>query len=248
MVDLTGSDQRSESRPLNGSALLKDSAAQRQTMVDCQIRTFDVTDQRVIARFLAVPRELFVPDEVRDLAYSDIGFTWAGASGEEGRYLLPPLVLARLIQGGRVKPTDRVLDVAPGAGYSTAILSGLAAEVLALEATSGLRREMQARLKTFGLGQLRTLDGGLADGAAGDGPFDVILINGTVETNLNGLFAQLAEGGRLLAILRGPADPTGRAAKAMCFEKRGGEIGHRYLFDASAPVLRAFFKAPQFVF
>ena len=234
---------------LKGSSLLKDSMAQRQTMVDCQIRTFDVTDQRVIAGFLAVPRELFVPDEVRDLAYSDIGFSSkATTPGEETRYLLPPLVLARLIQGGRVRTTDRVLDVACGAGYSTAILAGLSAEVIALEASPGARSDLQDRLQSAGFGHLRALDGALEDGAPGDGPFDVILINGAVETRLDGLFAQLAEGGRLLAILRGPDDPTGRAAKAMCFEKRSGEIGHRYLFDASAPVLRAFLKAPQFVF
>ena len=133
---------------LKGSNLLKDSMAQRQTMVDCQIRTFDVTDQRVIARFLDVPRELFVPDHVRDLAYSDIGFSAKPAAvGEDGRYMLPPLVLARLIQGGRVKPTDRVLDIAGGAGYSAAILFGLSSEVLALEASPALRRDLQVRLQ-----------------------------------------------------------------------------------------------------
>ena len=232
-----------------GFNLLKDSVAQRQTMVDCQIRTFDVIDQRVIARFLAVPRELFVPDEVRDLAYSDIGFALKTTGPGEGeRYLLPPLVLARLIQGGRVKATDRVLDVAGGAGYSAAILAGLSAEVVALEASDGIRQDLDTRLQGFGLGQVRTLAGALENGAASDGPFDVILVNGAVETHLDGLFAQLAEGGRMLAILRGKDDPTGRAAKAMCFEKRGGEIGHRYLFDASAPVLHAFSRTPQFVF
>ena len=247
MVDFRDADPKASM--LNKTFLLKQSEAQRQTMVDCQIRTFDVTDQRVIARFLAVPRELFVPNEVRDLAYSDIGFTLKpGTPGEEGRYLLPPLVLARMMQGGRIKPTDRVLDVASGAGYSSALLAGVAREVLSLEANAGLRRDVQARLTAFGLDRVRTLDGVLADGAADDGPFDVIFVNGAVETHLDGLFRQLAEGGRLLAILRAPDDPTGRAAKAMCFEKRGGEIGHRYLFDASAPVLRAFFKAPHFVF
>lgn len=227
----------------------KATQAQRQTMVDCQIRTFEVTDQRLINRLLAVPRECFVPEGVRELAYSDVGLTIPpGAAGDEPRYLLPPLILARLIQGGTVRPSDRVLDIACGTGYSTAILAGLAGAVLALEANPVLRRDLQARLSGFGLEGVRTLDGPLAEGAMSDGPFDVILVNGAVETALDDLFAQLAEGGRLLTILRAPEDPTGRAAKALCYTKRGGAIGQRFLFDASAPVLRAFVKARQFVF
>ena len=223
--------------------------AQRQTMVDCQIRTFDVTDQRLITRLLEVPREHFVPDSMRDLAYSDVGLTVPPpAPGEEPRYLLPPLILARLIQGGTVRPTDRVLDIACGTGYSTAVLAGLAAEVLALEAGPLMRRDLQARLTAYGLERVRTLDGPLAEGAMEDGLFDVILVNGAVEQGLDGLFEQLADGGRLMAIVRSPDDPTGRAAKAVCFAKRGGVVGRRYLFDASAPTLPAFAKAPHFVF
>ncbi len=223
--------------------------AQRQTMVDCQIRTFDVTDQRLISRLLEVPREGFVPDEMRELAYSDVGLTVPpAAAGEEARYLPPPFILARLIQGGTVRATDRVLDIACGTGYSTAVLAGLAAVVLALEAGPLLRRDLQARLSAFGLERVRTLDGPLAEGAMEDGPFDVILVNGAVEQGLDALFEQLAEGGRLLTILRGPDDPTGRAAKAICFAKRSGIVGRRYLFDASAPTLPAFAKAPHFVF
>lgn len=228
---------------------LKDSQAQRRTMVECQIRTFDVTDQRVIARFQEVPRELFLPDTVRNLAYSDIGFVVRAPSPDaESRYLLPPLVLARLIQGGRVKPTDRVLDVAPGLGYSTAILAGLARDVVALEADESLRVGLAARLEAYGLGAVRTRAGRLEDGAASDDPFDVILVNGTIETNPAALADQLVEGGRLLALKRGPADPTGRAAKAMCFEKSGRSLGGRFLFDASSPPLQAFREAPRFVF
>ncbi len=218
-------------------------------MVDCQIRTFDVTDQRLIARVLAVPRERFVPDEVRDLAYSDIGFTIEPTiAGGTARYLLPPLILVRLIQGGRVRATDRVLDVACGGGYSTAILAGIAAEVHALESDASLCADLSERLEAFGLGGTATHQGDLAEGYAAGGPFDVILINGTIETNFDALLAQLANGGRLLAIMRGDDDPTGRAAKAFCFEKRGDDVGRRYLFDASAPVLPAFRTAPSFVF
>ena len=181
--------------------LLKDSQAQRRTMVDCQIRTFDVTDQRLIGRFLEVPRELFVPANVRTLAYSDIGFVVPAASPQqEARYLLPPLVLARLIQGARLTASDRVLDVASGTGYSTAVLAGLVADVVALEADDMLRQDLEARLGAFGLAHVRTRQGALADGASADGPFDVIVVNGAVQIDPEGLFGQLAEGGRLVAV------------------------------------------------
>ena len=231
------------------SDLLKDSPAQRRTMVDCQIRTFDVTDQRLIQRFLDVPRELFVPANVKALAYSDIGFVVPVSSSEqEARYLLPPLVLARLIQGARLKASDRVLDVASGTGYSTAILAGLAGDVVTLEADESLRRDLEARLASFGLSHVPTRQGALAEGAAADGPFDVVFVNGAIQTHPDRLFAQLAEGGRLLAIRRSADNPTGRASKAMCYEKRNSSISGRYLFDASAPCLRAFQDMPQFIF
>ena len=225
------------------SDLLADSAIRRQTMVDCQVRTFDVTDQRVIARFLAVPREHCLPAQVRDLAYSDVGFTTPA-----GRYLLPPLVLARLIQSARVRSSDRVLVVAAGAGYGSAVLSGLAASVIALEASPELQAELRAGLAAAGATGVLAEEGALEAGLASGAPYDVIVVEGAVETNLEGLFDQLAEGGRLVAIRRAALDPTGRAAKVMCWEKRHAEIGTRYLFDASAPVLPAFRTAAAFVF
>ncbi len=227
---------------------LKDSAAQRQTMVDCQIRTFDVTDQKLIARVLAVPRERFVPDAMRDLAYTDTGITVpAGPDGAEPRYLLPPLILVRMIQGARVKASDRVLDVAGGLGYAAALLAGLAAEIHVRETGADRCADLAARLDGIGAARVVTHAGAL-DASVAAGLFDIILVNGAVETDLEPLLAQLADGGRLVCIRRGSDDPTGRAAKTLCYEKRGGEIGTRYLFPASAPVLQAF-KAPSaFVF
>ena len=218
-------------------------------MVDCQIRTFEVTDQRLINRIMEVPRERFLPDDLRMLAYSDVDLRLPPeVTGEEARTLLTPMVLARMIQGARLKPAERILDIACGTGYSTAIMAGLAGEVIALESGPARRRALQRRLASCGLARVRTLAGGLAAGADTDGPFDVILINGAASNNLEALLAQLAEGGRLIVIRRAPDDPTGRAAKAICYEKRGTEIGNRYLFDTSAPLLPAFAPAASFSF
>ncbi|HEV7910869.1 MAG TPA: protein-L-isoaspartate O-methyltransferase [Methylocella sp.] len=228
---------------------LSRSALQRRTMVDCQIRTFDVTDQQLLARMLAVPRDHFLPGELAQLAYSDIALqlTPAGPGGER-RTLLPPLVLARLIQGAGVVSTDAVLDVGAATGYSSALLAGLAGRVVALESERSLYDALRSNLDAFGLAKVQTILAPLAEGAPEEAPFDLIFINGAVEANLEALFAQLKDGGRLVALKRLPGDPAGRAGKAVRYEKIDGRKGCRVLFDASAPVLEAFRQDAQFTF
>jgi protein-L-isoaspartate(D-aspartate) O-methyltransferase len=232
---------------------LSQSALHRRTMVDCQIRTFDVTDQQLLARMLEVPREHFLPAELEQLAYSDIALQLKPAGpGEERRTLLPPLVLARLIQGAGVGSTDTVLDVGAATGYSSALLAGLAGRVVALESErssyNALYNALRSNLDSFGLAKVQTLRAPLAEGAPEEAPFDLIFINGAVEANLEALFAQLKDGGRLVAIKPLPGDPTGRAGKGVRYEKIDGGKGYRVLFDASAPVLDAFRQDAQFIF
>jgi protein-L-isoaspartate(D-aspartate) O-methyltransferase len=224
-----------------------DFAELRQTMVDCQIRTFGVTDRAVIAQFLEVPREHFVPAEQKALAYSDLSLTITNATpGGESRRLLAPMVLARLLQDAEVKKEDRVLDVAPGTGYSTAILAGLAAGVTALEADSKLQTLVKSNLA--GLDNVLAVAGPLPDGVAERAPFDLIFVNGATEGQLDRLFGQLGEGGRLITLSRGANDPDRFACHAIRFEKIAGQISSRILFDAAAPLLGAFREAPHFVF
>jgi protein-L-isoaspartate(D-aspartate) O-methyltransferase len=225
------------------------SADLRLRMVDCQIRTFDVTDRAVLARFLDVPRELFVPTPLRDLAYSDTALKISETkTGEAERRLLAPMVLARLIQAAGVKPTDRVLDVAPGTGYSTAILAGLAAHVTALECDPDLQATTKSNLGALGLANVDVVGGPLRDGAAAAAPFDVILVNGVVESHLATLFGQLRDGGRLLSLWR-PADPADRrASRAVAFEKSAGDVSQLDLFPASGAALTDFRAEPAFAF
>ncbi len=225
---------------------LSQSARLRRTMVDCQIRTFDVTDQPLLARMLEVPREDFLPPELAPLAYSDTGLQVK--PGEERRSLLPPLVLARLIQGANIGSTDTVLDVGAATGYSTALLAGLAGRVVALESDPSLYKDLRANLDTFGLAQVQTVLASLPEGAPKEAPFDVILINGAAEANLDALFAQLRDGGRLVALKPLSGDQTGRASKAVRYQKNDSGIGYRVLFDASAPVLDAFRRNERFTF
>jgi protein-L-isoaspartate(D-aspartate) O-methyltransferase len=229
--------------PLSQSAIL------RRTMVDCQIRTFDVTDQRVLAQMLEIPREQFLPANQAHLAYSDLALQLDPyGAGKKGRWLLAPLVLARLIQGAEVKPTDNVLDIAPGTGYSSALLAGLTARVHALESEQPLYEALRSNFSALGLTNAQAHFGPLAVGVPDEGPFDVILVNGKVEANLEALFAQLKDGGRLLALESVAGDLSGRAGKALRYEKAGKAIGYRVLFDAASPVLSDFRKTEQFSF
>ena len=226
-----------------------DDVIQRRNMVDCQIRTVDVTDHAVIARFFDVPREKFLPAELVPFAYSDMALKLVPAGPEnEPRQLLAPAVLARLIQAAAVKPSDKVLDVASGNGYSAAIFAGLAKEVVAVEADSVRSEAIKANLALAGIESVRVLTGPLSDGAALDAPFDVIFINGAVESHLDLPFRQLRPGGRLVTILHATQAPGGGASYAVRYESQSGGISALILFDAEAPVLNAFRKQAEFVF
>src|SRR5579872_2668643 len=126
----------------------------RLTMVDCQIRTFDVTDHAVIARFLEVPREKLLPSELIPFAYSDSALKLPADAQGQARVMLPPAILARLIQAAGVKPGDKVLDIASGEGYSTAIFAGLAREVVALKASEARAASLEANLAAIGTGSV----------------------------------------------------------------------------------------------
>jgi len=220
-------------------------ADRRKTMVDCQLRTFDVTDHEVIEAFLATPREDFVAAPDLAVVYSDALQTVA--SGEARRVLLAPMALARLLQAANIDKGCRVLDVGGGTGYSAAILSHLAGSVVALEADAAFTAAAASNAARLGLENVHTVAGPLAQGAATDGPFDVILVNGGVEEGLDPLFGQLAPAGRLLCVMRA-AGQGGRNGKAIRYDRVGSDVSPRFLFDSAAPVLPGFERKQQFVF
>lgn len=221
-----------------------DFATARQTMVDRQIRTADVTDRRVLSAFGEVPRESFVPVGIRALAYSDGALPLRVESwGERQRHLLEPAVLARLLQLAEIKDTDIVLDVGCATGYSSAILSRLGNSVVALESDPDLAAQATETLIDLGIGNVAVVEGGLEAGYPGEAPYDVIVLGGSVDFVPAALTDQLRDGGRLVAIVG-----RGQSAMATIFRRTGSEVAHWMAFNVPAWPLPGFIHAPSFAF
>jgi protein-L-isoaspartate(D-aspartate) O-methyltransferase len=218
-----------------------DYAQARRTMVDCQVRPADVTDLRIISALLDVPRELFVPAARRAVAYLDIDCP-VNQSGV-ARALLKPMVFAKLLQAAGITETERVLDVGCATGYSTAVLTRLAASVVALEEDAALARAAAEALAQCGTENYAVAAGPLVAGWAANAPYDVIVLEGASEVVPDSLLSQLRDGGRLVAVVG--SSPMG---KATIYRMVAGRPTAQPLFDAAAPVLPGFVKPPAFVF
>ena len=221
----------------------------RASMVESQLRTDRVTDRRILSAFATLPRERFVPEEKRQLAYSDSSLeVWPSIDGAQARFLLPPVVLARLIQLAAVEAKDAVLDVGCATGYSTAVLARLASSVTAVEPEPELAIAAREALQELGIANAAVIEGALRRGTPEAGPFDVILLNGRVPEVPGSLLAQLKEGGRLCAIIAAGREGRPRQGKATLFVKVDGEASWRPHFDANAKPLPGFAPSPSFTF
>jgi protein-L-isoaspartate(D-aspartate) O-methyltransferase len=234
---------------LQEARVMTDFRMARRAMVDGQVRTSDVTNLDIIAAMLEIPREVFVPPGRAALAYLDRDVLLVDATATEpARYLIKPMVLARLIQAADPSSGDRVLVIGCGTGYSAAMLARLAADVTALEQHESLFQQAKSLLSSPALAppeshNVNVVHGYLADGAPDSGPYDVILIDGGIETAPDRLSTQLSSRGRLVTV-----EVAGPAGKAKLYQPVNGRLGGRELFDAYAPVLPGFVMAPAFVF
>jgi protein-L-isoaspartate(D-aspartate) O-methyltransferase len=191
---------------------------------------------------LELPRERFFPDDKASLAYLDLDAP-VSAPGQPVRRLLKPKVLAKLIHAAGIAESDHVLDVGCASGYSTALLTHLAGSVVGLEEDAALAQQAADNMSWAGLPNAKIVTGPLAQGRAGEGPYDVILLQGSAEVVPPALFDQLKDGGRLICVLgRGPQ------GKAMFYRRADGDISGRPVFDAAAAALPGFAKPPEFVF
>ncbi len=216
-----------------------DLADARRNMVDCQLRTNRITDPAVIEAFETVPREEFVDDRHRSVAYADEDLPLGN-----GRYLMEPMVFARLVQALEISENDIVLDIGAGTGYSAAILARLSATVVAIESDSGLSARANKTLTDNAVDNAVVIEAPLAEGVPGTRPYGVICIEGSVSDIPDNILDQLAEGGRLAAVVDKRIGPRLRHAVS----QEGRMISKRMLFDANIPGLPEFENQPGFVF
>jgi protein-L-isoaspartate(D-aspartate) O-methyltransferase len=218
---------------------MMDAALQRKNMVENQVRTSDVTDRRITAAMLALPRERFLPGHLAGVAYSDEDLTIGS-----GQLMLAPRVLAKLVQLAEVEESNRVLVIGGYCGYAAAVVSRLAAHVVALCPDEKSLDAAEAALRSLEISNVSVAKGSLASGWPDKAPYDVILIEGGVEAVPEALEAQIAEGGRLVAV---SVDPG--IGCAFQLQKCNGYVTRREAFQAGAPLLPGFeAHKPAFVF
>ncbi len=218
---------------------MRDMQTQRLAMVESQLRTDRVTDKRLLDAMAEIPRERFVPDGRRHLAYIDEDIPIG-----HGRHLLEPRVFARLVQAAEISDSDVVLDIGCGSGYSATVLGRLAQAVVAVESAPELIEMAGSSVDEADQDNIVFQVGQLADGRPGQAPYDVIFINGAVQQVPETLLSQLAEGGRLCTVLR-PDDGPGRAVIMLHTD---GQVSQRPIFNANVPVLVEFNRTRSFVF
>lgn len=210
----------------------------RQNMVECQIRTVRVTDAAVIAALRAVPREAFLPAHLKGIAYVDEDLRLGG-----DRFMMEPMVLARLLQAAEIGPGDTALAIGCTRGYAVALLSRIAETVVGLECDPDFVSACDRTLSSLGVDNAAVIEGRLEEGYSRQAPYDVILIEGRCGAIPAQIVDQLAEGGRLIAVV-----DEGGVGKAVLMRRSGGVVGSRILFDAQVPRLKAFDRAPAFQF
>lgn len=221
-----------------------DYATLRSRMVENQLLTYDVTDYRLQKAMGSVPREVFLPTAQRPLAYLDEPLTLtAPEPGVVPRYLNRPAVFAKVLQTAEIEATDLVLVVGAGTGYPCAVVGQLADSVVGLECDEALGGQASERLAELGIENAAVVIGPLEAGWPNESPYDVIVVDGAVETPLDTLTSQLKDGGRLVAIVG-----RGLSAMATIYRRSGDTIGSWPSFNAAAPILPGFERKPEFVF
>lgn len=216
---------------------MTDYATRRTMMVDTQIRPSDVTKFPIIDAMLSVPRENFVPRDLREAAY--VGEC---TILDKARVILEPRTFAKMLDALDVQQDELVLDIGAGLGYSSAVLARLAEAVVALEDNPERCQEAQEALAEFGADNVICQNGALHAGAPEHGPYDVIFVQGAVDQMPKAILDQLKDGGRIIAIFA-----QGAFGSVKIGYKLDGKVDWRNVFNAGAPVLPGFEKQRTFV-
>lgn len=206
----------------------------RRVMVDCQLRTYDVTDRAVLAAADRVPREAFVPAELTHLAYLDQSVPLPGT----GRALMAPMVIARMIQVLDLQPGEAVLEYGGGSGFGAALMAEMGTHATLWEPDAAAFALAQAAVAKAGMSNVT-----LTAARPAESSFDAVLVSGSCESAPETLFSLVKPEGRLIAI-----EGSGRAARVKLYQKSGETMTGRPVFDAAAPILQEFRRPPGFVF
>ena len=215
-------------------------AVARKNMVDCQIQTNGVADDRILEAFAHIPRELFLPADIQSVAYNDEDILL----GEKG-YILSPMTHARLLQVLSPRPDDVVLNIGDCTGYASAILSSLVMTVVTLDKN----RIPESGRKVWGAldcNNIAVIEGENTIGCPQHAPYTAIVLNGAVSEISPDLLAQLGPGGRLVCVLRRPDQRLGTITMIECDEK--GCYSHQSQFDSAAPWVKGFAPRIEFRF
>jgi len=221
---------------------MSDFATARQKMVDGQVRPSDVTDIRILDAMLAVPREAFVPASLLAMAYLDLDLDVSEGKSAK-RFLIKPVVTARMLQAAEIRETDRVLVAGTAPGYMAAVVASLAGQVTATEIDPAQAAKAADVLARLGLSNVTFQAALPADGDPANAPYDIIVLDGATEIMPERICRQLREGGRLVGVFAIAKPP-----RAMIVTHTRGDFGNRALFDATVPVLPGLERLPAFVF
>lgn len=211
----------------------------RRIMVDGQLRTFDIQNAAVLDAMGRVPRECFVDHADRALAYADRSVRL----GTGQRSLMAPMVLARMLQASQIVAGERALDVCGGTGYSAAVMLAMGCDVVAWEPDPSIRSRAKRAIAAAGSGDIEIADGDTIATLSAIGLFDVVLVNGCCEEEPRELFSRLADGGRLVTIMK-----NGAAQSVRVFRRSGNQIGHSFVGHGHAAMIELFARKAEFVF
>jgi protein-L-isoaspartate(D-aspartate) O-methyltransferase len=211
----------------------------RRNMVDCQLRPNKVTDEKVLSAMGNIPREVFAGPDYQGIAYVDEDIPLG-----DGRYLMEPMVLGRLLQTAEIGADDVVLDIGCGSGYTAAVCACIAATVVAVEGDPRLAAEATRIMGELDKNNAVVVDGPLTEGYVKQAPYDVIVFSGGVPEIPEIILAQLSDGGRLVAVI----EENGGRSHAVLITNTGGTISRRVIFGAGIPGLAGFERESGFVF
>ncbi len=212
----------------------------RENMIFSQLRPNGISSPALIEALKAVPREQFVPRHLQRIAYVDEDIDLGG-----GRYLAEPAVIARLLQALDVLQGDIVLDIGTGTGYGAALMAQMAATVVAIEADADMASEAERLLRDLDICNVAVVQQkALPEGYATQAPYHKILINGSVASVPEQILNQLADGGRLVAVI----SSKGHMGSAVLYTRSGDSFSKRVLFDAATPTLPGFAAPKSFEF